>query len=427
MRTSAKSRIPAFSQPVVSILQEYGIGYAACRYTPLFQYTRSRIILLAMDGMQIQEISRIVRLSRNRVSNWIQRALKTVNLLNEISLKAPDMLRYFVDMMLADRPRSGAPRVYDAVTRASIVRVACNNPADYGLTRSHWSLPALKVALVEAKIVDDRMSCATLNRILNGNDLKPHKNQYWLHSSEEDEDPITFKIKVQEISGLHLTARLIAQMGGNSDLRILSTDEMTGIQALERIHPNWLPRPGLTAKQEFEYIRHGTTSWIGFFDEITGQVLDPFLNATRSEEDFVNALKLALDSDPDQSKHVAIIADNLTTHISESVVRLVNERIGFNGDLGIKGKSGVLKNKQTRIEFLTDHSHRIRFCFTPKHCSWLNQIEVIFSIINKQLLRRSSFVSVDELKMQIRHWVEQYNTLWAHPFDWRYHIQAIPA
>jgi len=192
---------------------------------------------------------------------------------------------------------------------------------------------------------------------------------------------------------------------------------MTGVQALERKYPDKLPLPGKYAKMEFEYIRHGTTSLIGFFNVALGTLYPPYLNQTRTEEDFCKAVRSVIETDPDGEW--VFVCDGLTTHKSETLVKLVAEACNLNTPLGIKGKCGILQNKHTREEFLHDRAHRIRFVYTPKHSSWMNQIEIWFGMINRKLLKRSSYSSVEELKESIKRFIEQYN-LTAHPFKWTY-------
>ena len=198
---------------------------------------------------------------------------------------------------------------------------------------------------------------------------------------------------------------------------IISTDEMTGIQALEHKYPDKLPLPGQCAKMEFEYIRHGTTSLIGFFDIASGRMEAPYLNPTRTEEDFVKAVEALVNTDPGASW--TFVCDGLNTHKSESLVRFVAEACGLDPELGKKGKTGILKSMESRAGFLHDPSHRIRFVYTPKHSSWMNQIEIWFGIINRKLLRRKSYLSIEELEKSILRFIEQYN-LTAHPFKWTY-------
>ena len=203
----------------------------------------------------------------------------------------------------------------------------------------------------------------------------------------------------------------------NQGTHIVSTDEMTGVQALEHKYPEKPPLPGACAKMEFEYIRHGTTSLIGCFDVAGGFLYRPYLNQTRTEEDFCKAIREVAGTAPQDNW--VFVCDGLNTHKSEALVRFVSEACGLDIELGEKGKSGILKNMESRSAFLHDPAHRIRFVYTPKHSSWMNQIEIWFGIINRRLLKRKSYLSVEALEESIRRFIEQYN-LTAHPFKWTY-------
>ena len=218
---------------------------------------------------------------------------------------------------------------------------------------------------------------------------------------------------MNEICGLYQNARELSREGAH----VVSTDEMTGIQALEHKYPDKLPLPGQCAKTEFEYIRHGTTSLIGFFDVASGRMEVPYLNPTRTEEDFVKAVKALVSTDPRASW--TFVCDGLNTHKSETLVRFVSEACGIETELGKKGKYGILKSMESRADFLHAPAHRIRFVYTPKHSSWMNQIEIWFGIINRKLLKRKSYLSIQELEKSILRFIEQYN-LTAHPFKWTY-------
>ncbi len=243
--------------------------------------------------------------------------------------------------------------------------------------------------------------------------MKPHKIRYWLHSTEKEEEPDVFAEKVNEICEIYRNAQENSQKGGHT----ISTDEMTGIQALEHKYPDKPPLPGQCAKIEFEYVRHGTTSLIAFFDVAKGRLEAPYLNQTRTESDFVSAVRELVNTD--LSASWTFVCDGLNTHKSESLVRFVAESCKLNVELGEKGKCGILKSMESRSEFLHDPSHRIRFVYTPKHSSWMNQIEIWFGIISRLLLKRKSYISVEELEASILRFIEQYN-LSAHPFKWTY-------
>jgi len=200
---------------------------------------------------------------------------------------------------------------------------------------------------------------------------------------------------------------------------VISTDELTGVQALERRHPGLPLAPGRVERREFEYIRHGTVTFILNRDVATGQVVAPSHGPTRTEEDFVTHLRATVATDPAATRWHFVV-DNLNIHQSEAVVRYVAGCSGVTHDLGAKGKVGILASQASRAAFLRDPSHPIVFHYTPKHASWMNQIEIWLGILTRNLLRRGSFPSTDELVARVLAFVAYYNRTTAKPFKWTY-------
>lgn len=217
-----------------------------------------------------------------------------------------------------------------------------------------------------------------------------------------------------EICDLYAAAQQLAQAG----VHLLSTDEMTGIQALERAASAPPLEPGRVEHREFEYIRHGTCSLIANFEVASGQIVSPSLGPRRTEEDFVAHVARTVASDP--TGCWIFITDQLNTHQSAGLVEFVAQACGLGVELGVKGEQGILATMASRAAFLSDTRHRIRIVYTPKHSSWLNQIEIWFGILVRRLLRRASFKSVDELQQRIMAFIGYFNRTMAKAFKWTY-------
>lgn len=241
-------------------------------------------------------------------------------------------------------------------------------------------------------------------------------SRYWLNTQKDE----AFDAKSAAINGLYQRAAELADQGE----MVVSNDEMTGVQAREQKVAARPVRPGKPMLIEHEYIRHGTLAFIVSFNVSRGGILLATSGSTRNEADYQAHIKHLVDENPDVTRW-HIVVDNLTTHCSESLVRFVAAESDLPIELGVKGVSGILKSVQSRVEFLTDPTHRIVFYYTPKHASWLNQIEIWFSILVRKLLRKGSFVSVDDLRNKVMRFIDYYNSTMAKPFKWTYRGKAL--
>jgi len=243
----------------------------------------------------------------------------------------------------------------------------------------------------------------------------------WLNPKIADMEAFTEKTK--ELCELYRSAAELEDSG----VHVYSTDEKMALQATEHTNPKQPMKSGQVERIDPEYERHGTTGIIASRKVATGEIVHPLVQPTRKEEDFAKHIKLVVSTDS-FGRHI-FVTDHLNTHMSETLVRFVANDEGIDQlSLGIKGKSGILKNMDSREMFLADKSHRISFVYAPKHCSWLNQIEIWFSIITRLLLnKRSSFISVADLEMRIWCFIDYYNQHLKKPFRWNYNGKLLLA
>ena len=247
------------------------------------------------------------------------------------------------------------------------------------------------------------MSRSTIQRILTDADLKPHRSQYWLNRHDPD-----FDAKAQNICQLYLDAPRLYEEGR----LVLSSDEKTGMQILQRKYPTRPARPGHLEKREFEYIRHGTRALLTTFCVPTGQVVWN-LGPTRTSIDWVRHLDHVATQFP-LMKRFDWVVDNLNTHWSLEVCQWVAQRSGLSCNLK------ALRTGRQRRAFLSDPSHQQVFHFTPIHGSWLNQVELFFSVLSRRFLKRGDFASAEAFEERLERWLTQYNQQHAHPYRWTF-------
>jgi transposase-like protein len=375
---------------------------------------RAQIILRAFDQMLNRDIAAEVGLHPDQVGMWRRRWQESYDALVAIECReSTATLTRAIEQVLSDAPRSGSPGTFTAEQVTQILATACEPPENSGRPIDNWTHRELADEVIQRGIVAS-ISVRQVGRYLEQADLQPHRSKYWLNTKEKD--PEVFEQQVQTVCQTYLEA---PDLYFQENTYTVSVDEMPGIQALERIEKEIPMQPGQPARIEYEYKRHGTLCLIGNWDVVCGQMLAPTIGTTRTEKDLVAHFHQLIQTDP--TAGWVIVLDNLNVHCSESLVRWVARREGIDeSTLGRKGKSGILKSVASRREFLEDRGHRIRFVFTPKHSSWLNQIEIVFGIVHRRALARASFPSLAALKDRLLDFIQYFNQTFARPFRWTY-------
>ena len=255
---------------------------------------RARIILNAAKELNNTQIAKLLNSDLNTVRTWRERWLAAEErLLDRVKAGLSDgELAALIEAALADEGRSGAPDTFEPEQLVKIVAVACEEPQVSGREISHWTPRELADEVSKRKIVLS-ISPRHVGRVLDEADLKPHLSRYWLNNKRA-EDPEMFDAEVKQVCSHYLSAFELHQGG----TRLVSTDEKSGIQALERKHPSRPILPGNVELREYEYIRQGTLCLFGNLEVATGQIIRPSLGPTRTELDFVAHIRQTIALDP---------------------------------------------------------------------------------------------------------------------------------
>lgn len=293
---------------------------------------RATIIVLAFQGLLNEEIAPHVGLNRQQVGVWRQRWRDTWDSLCVWECSEPRRLREAILDVLRDAPRPGSPGKLTGEQVGQIVALACESPELSGRPITHWTHRELRDEILKRKIVES-ISLSHVGRLLRNAATQPHRTKIWLNTKEKD--PEKFQREVEAICQTYLNAP--ANFAANGT-HTVSVDEATSLQALERIAPEKPTQPGSVAKQEFEYARHGTTTLTAGLDVVTGQIISPTLEPTRTEPEFVQHIARTVDLDPTAGWN--FVTDCLNTHVSESLVRFVAKCCGITEDLGKKVVTG---------------------------------------------------------------------------------------
>jgi len=318
------------------------------------------MVSLAGSGESISSIARTLGTSRHVVLEWLAR-------FKESGMDG-----------LTDLERAGRPAKISSLERHQVIALACKSPKDYSASRNVWTHELLSEVLVRKKLVRE-ISSSEVGRILFEAELKPHLVKGWCHSKDPQ-----FEEKMRDIVELYVN-----HPRGEP---VLCVDEKTGMQALSRARELVPAAPGISGRNEFEYRRNGTRCLFACFNIGTGHVLGR-CTTSRKRDDFMSFMDFVAATY--RQRYVHIVLDNLNTH-----------------------------RDTTQGAFITEwnrrHGNRFIFHYTPTHGSWLNQVELWFSVLSRRILRYGNFHSTKQLEIAVRKFIQLWNTKEGHPFRWTY-------
>ena len=397
---------PLMSKTLEEIVCSRSVGSAIVQ--------RARCVLLACCDKEFVEISRIVNLSAKAISRWVRRfdeSLEALRLVEQGGITAK-LRRAIVDC-LRDAPRSGRPGTFTPTQVASVISIACEDPQKSGRPVTFWTAKEIADE-VKLRNIAPSISMSQVQRFLNRVHLRPHRTKGWCFTTEKDQE--LFQQQAEAVCQTYLEA---AQRLEKDNIRTVCIDEMTSLQANEKRAPGKRPAPGQCGKEECQYTRHGTVCMTGTWDVVAGQFIYPTIEETRNNEDFSKHIDRLIATG--SADGWVIVVDNLNTHCGEALVRVVAKHLGISSEeLGQAKKHGILKDMASRREFLSDLTHNIRFVYIPKHSSWLNQIEVIFGMFNRRVMRCGSFTSKADLMAKLKCFTDYFNANIAKPMNWTF-------
>lgn len=376
---------------------------------------RARIILMAFGRQNNSQIAQQLGLDRHCVGRWRRRWQASFDALLAIEMnETKAALRRACIDVLSDAPRSGRPSTFANEQLARVVSIASQSPRDFGRHVDDWTGRELADEAEKQGIVES-ISRSRINELLRSVCLKPQHRKGWCFTNEKDRQ--AFQQQVQLVCQAYLQSKSLWLANG---IHTVCVDEMTSLQANEHRAGEKLPKPHQVGKIECQYTRHGTLSLTGSWEVVLGKMITTTIAPTRNAEDFAGHICRTVAVDPEAEW--IFLLDNLNTHLGEPLVRAIAEMIGVDeSELGDKKKGkGILGSTASRRAFLSDPNHRVRFVFLPKHSSWLNQIEIIFGVIAKRVMRHGSFTSQEDLAEKLQQFIEYYNRTYAKPINWTY-------